>query len=318
MKACVTGAAGFIGSTLCERLLADGWDVIGVDRFTEAYSVSLKWHNVARSLASGLDLVEEDLAAAELDEPLANVDVVFHLAAMPGVRDSWANGFDDYNHNNITATQKLLEAVSRSSSRPRVVYGSSSSVYGNAESYPVEEDVQLRPHSPYGLTKLSAEYLVGTYARNFGLEVVSLRFFSVFGPRQRPDMGVHRLIEAALNGETFTVFGDGTQVRDMTFVDDVVDGLVLAGSVPEAAGMTANIAGGCTASLNGIIEIVMDEVGPIDLRYGDEQLGDVRRTGGKVDRAQTLGFAPKVGLEDGIRRQIEWHQSNRDVLSGVS
>jgi nucleoside-diphosphate-sugar epimerase len=299
-------------------LLDDGWDVAGIDRFTDAYSPSLKRRNVSAAVAAGLDLYEGDIVGAPLDDLLAGADVVFHLAAVPGVRASWDEGFDAYTHNNITATQRLLEAIARAERHPRVVYASSSSVYGNADDYPVAEDVGLRPHSPYGLTKLAAEHLVGTYARNFSFEAVSLRFFSVFGPRQRPDMGIHKLIEAALQGRTFTVYGDGSQVRDMTYVSDVVQGLVQAATSPDAVGAIANIAGGCIASLREVIDLVSAEVGEIDVEYGAEQLGDVKRTGGRIERALAFGFEPTTELEAGIRAQIAWHREEREVLEAAT
>lgn len=314
MRALVSGAAGFIGSTLCDRLLEDGWDVRGIDRFTDAYSPAVKRSNVAGALAAGLQLHEGDMVSAPLDHLLADADVVFHLAALPGVRASWDEGFDEYTHNNITATQRLLEAAVRAETPPRIVYGSSSSVYGNADTYPVAENSTLRPHNPYGLTKLAAEYLTGTYARNFDLETVSLRFFSVFGPRQRPDMGVHKLIEAALGKRIFTVYGDGSQVRDMTFVDDVVQGLMCAATSPDATGQIANIAGGCTASLKEVIDLVAAEVGDIDLKFGDEQVGDVQRTSGRIDRAHGFGYEPTIGVEAGVRAQVAWHRRHRELL----
>lgn len=314
MKALVTGAAGFIGSTLSDRLLQDGWEVTGIDRFTTAYDPAVKRANVASAVGAGLHLIEDHLGDADLRAVVESTDVIVHLAAIPGVRASWDRGFDDYVENNITATQRLLETVAASERRPRVVYGSSSSVYGNADVYPLAEDVELRPRSPYGLTKLAAEYLVGTYAGNFDLETVSLRFFSVFGPRQRPDMGVHRLIEAGLGGPRFTVFGDGSQVRDMTFIDDIIDGIILAATRPEAVGQIVNLAGGCVAALKEVIDLVAAEVGEIDITYGDEQLGDVQRTGGTIERAKAFGFSPRVSLDVGIRRQVAWHRDNRDVL----
>src|SRR5436190_14494075 len=225
MRALVTGAAGFVGSHLAEALLARGDTVVGVDCFTPYYARSDKEQNIAAAVAcAGFELVEADLRGADIAALLDGVDAVFHQAAQAGVRLSWSDGFADYVGHNVLATQRMLEAVHAARPGARVVYASSSSVYGNQARYPTVETDLPGPYSPYGVTKLAAEHLCALYAENWGLHTVSLRYFTVFGPRQRPDMSIHRLCEAALRGDVFPRFGDGTQVREFTYVDDIVRG----------------------------------------------------------------------------------------------
>ncbi|HSJ92250.1 MAG TPA: NAD-dependent epimerase/dehydratase family protein [Ilumatobacter sp.] len=313
MRALVTGAAGFIGSTLAERLIARGDDVLGVDCFSDYYDPAAKWRNVQGALVSGsYRLLELDLRTAELDGLLADVDVVFHQAGQPGVRLSWNDGFSTYDTCNVLATQRLLEACCRTGV-DRVVYASSSSVYGNAAHYPVTEESLPAPHSPYGVTKLAAEHLCGLYAANYGLSVVSLRYFTVYGPRQRPDMAIHRLVEAALDDRSFPLYGDGSQIRDFTFVDDVVEANLRAGRADVAPGTVVNVCAGGSTSMSDLIAAVGSAVGR-EVRVDRQvtQPGDVRRTGGDSSKAsRLLSWEPAHGLEEGIRRQTEWHRSLR-------
>ena len=309
MRALVTGAAGFIGSTLCERLLADDWSVRGVDAFTDYYDPAVKQRNITAALSHpAFELVRADLRSEALAPLLADIDVVFHLAAQPGVRASWADGFAVYDDHNIRATQRLLEAV-RQQPATRLVFASSSSVYGNPERVPTEETDATRPFSPYGVTKLAGEHLCRAYAENFGVSVAVLRYFTVYGPRQRPDMAIHRLIEAARRGTPFTLFGDGSQIRDFTFVDDVVAANVAAATAETTDGMPINVAGGSSTTLLELVAAVGNAVGaevPIDWRAA--QPGDVGRTGGAVRRAGTaIGWAASVSLAEGIARQVDWH-----------
>lgn len=311
MRALVTGAAGFIGSTLCERLLADGWTVRGVDAFTDYYDPAVKEGNVAGASATpGFELVRADLRDSPLAPLLADVDVVFHLAAQPGVRTSWADGFATYDDHNIRVTQRLLEAV-RQQPATRVVFASSSSVYGNPERVPTEETDATRPFSPYGVTKLAGEHLCRAYADNFGVAVAVLRYFTVYGPRQRPDMAIHRLIESARRGTPFTLFGDGSQVRDFTFVDDVVAANVAAALSDVSDGTPINVAGGSSTRLIDLVQAVGAAAGaevPVDWKAA--QPGDVGRTGGAVERAAlAIDWAPRVGLAEGIARQVAWHRA---------
>ena len=244
----VTGAAGFVGSHLVEALLAEGRDVVGVDAFTPYYDRATKEANLRDAREDDrFRFVEADLRDADLAALLDGAEVVYHQAAQPGVRLSWSDGFATYDSCNVLATQRLLESALQAGVA-RFVYASSSSVYGNADRYPVEEADLPKPHSPYGVTKLAAEHLCGLYAANHGLPTVALRYFTVYGPRQRPDMAFHRLIESALDQQRFPLYGDGSHVRDFTFVGDVVRANVLAGRTDVPAGTVVNIcAGGSTA-----------------------------------------------------------------------
>ena len=242
MAVLVTGAAGFVGSHLCEGLLTDGDEVIGVDAFTDYYPRARKERNLAPLLTSpGFSFLEMDLTYASLDPLLEGVDVVYHLAGQPGVRPSWGRDFEIYVRQNIQASQRLLEAA-RTSSIRKLIYASSSSVYGDAEAYPTSEHVRPQPISPYGVTKLAAEHLCELYRTNFGIPTVSLRLFTVYGPRQRPDMAFSRLVQAAVRGEEFVLFGDGEQTRDFTYVRDVV-GAMRDAAASDWCGV-ANIGGG--------------------------------------------------------------------------
>jgi UDP-glucuronate 4-epimerase len=313
MRALVTGAAGFVGSLLSEQLTREGHSVRGVDCFTPYYDVSSKHANLSElRKTESFRLVEADLVECDLDALLDEIDVVFHLAGQPGVRLSWADQFPTYERHNVLATQRLLEA-SRGSSVQRFVYASSSSLYGNPEAFPTSETSLPRPYSPYGVTKLAAEHLCALYAANWQLSTVSLRFFTVYGPRQRPDMAIHRLIEAALTGESFGLFGNGEQIRDFTFVGDVVRACVAAGRADVAPGTAMNIAGGSSVTVNELIALVSTIAGcPIATTTQPSQPGDVARTGGTIDLArQWLDWEPQVSLHDGIVEQVRWHRARR-------
>ena len=318
MPAVVTGAAGFVGSHLAEALVAEGRDVVGVDCFTPYYDRRTKEDNL-RALLDGdagpgsFRLVEADLRDADLVGLLDGADVVFHLAAQPGVRLSWSDGFAAYASCNVLATQRLLDAAV-TVGVGRVVYASSSSVYGNAVRYPVVETDLPAPHNPYGVTKLAGEHLCGLYAANHGLATVALRYFTVYGPRQRPDMAFHRVIEAALGAGAFTLYGDGSQVRDFTHVHDVVRANLLAAEADVAPGTVANVCGGAATSLSEVIDIVCGTVGAaVPIERLPEQAGDVARTGGVNDRAvERLGWRPGVDLRDGIAEQVAWLRARRE------
>ncbi|MDP9302328.1 MAG: GDP-mannose 4,6-dehydratase, partial [Actinomycetota bacterium] len=302
MRALVTGVAGFIGSHLVERLAAEGHSVVGVDCLTSYYDREQKRANLGR--LNGLpdcDVVEADLRTTELAPLLEGIDVVFHQAGQPGVRASWASGFTSYVEHNVLATQRLLEAV-REHPVARFVFASSSSVYGNAAAYPTTEDDLPRPQSPYGVTKLAAEHLCGVYARTWDVPSVSLRYFTVYGPRQRPDMAMHKLIEAALSSEPFPMYGDGHQVRDFTFVDDVVAANIRAAVSAVPAGSVINVAGGSSITLLEVVETVGQLVGrSVELERRPPQPGDVARTGGSTDRARDLlGWEPTVPFRAGL------------------
>jgi nucleoside-diphosphate-sugar epimerase len=307
MKVLVTGAAGFIGSHLAERLVADGHEVVGVDRFLDYYPRAMKERNLeGLAREPRFRLVEENLASADLAPIVAGTDWVFHQAAQAGVRASWGRDFEIYTENNVLATQRLLEAA-RDARVSRFVYASSSSVYGDTTERPMREESLPRPVSPYGVSKLAAEHLCWLYWRSFGLPAVSLRYFTVYGPRQRPDMAFHRFLKAALTGETVTLYDDGTQTRDFTFVSDAVEANVAA-ATHGPAGAVYNVGGGSEVSLREVIETIRRITGrPLALREEARQKGDVRHTAADGSRAREgLGFRPEVGLEEGLGREWAW------------
>jgi UDP-glucose 4-epimerase len=307
MKCLVTGAAGFIGSHLSERLLREGHEVTGVDCFLDYYPRAQKERNlmVARR-DRRFRFLEEDLVRADLAFIVRDVDWVFHQAAQAGVRASWGREFHVYTENNVFATQRLLEAA-RDEGVRRFVYASSSSVYGDATELPTREERRPQPVSPYGVTKLAAEHLSWLYWRNHGLETVSLRYFTVYGPRQRPDMAFHRFLKAALLGEEIVLYDDGEQTRDFTFVSDAIDANLAAATLG-SAGAVYNVGGGSQVSLNEVLETVTEVSGrAIRVRREERQKGDVRHTAADCSRARAdLGVTPRVRLEEGLRRQWEW------------
>lgn len=310
MHALVTGGSGFIGSTLVKALLERGDTVTAVDCFTDYYDEGLKRRNLRGTSASeGFRLIEADLTTCDLSPLLDEIDVVYHQAAQPGVRHSW-HDFHVYVERNILATQRLLEAARSKPSVKRLVYASSSSVYGDALAYPVTETTATRPVSPYGVTKLAAEHLWSLYGTNWGLPTISLRYFTVYGPGQRPDMAIHRLINSALTGVTFPLFGDGSKIRDFTYVGDVVAANLAAGTSDLPPGEVFNVAGGTSIDMRGLIALVEEAAGArvlIDQR--PEQAGDVQRTGGSIDKAiAALGWRPAVSVEDGIAAQVQWQK----------
>lgn len=307
MKALVTGVAGFIGSTLATALTDRGADVVGVDCFTDYYARSIKEQNLAvLRTRPAFRLVEAALQTVDLDDLLDGVTHVFHLAAQAGVRGSWGDQFRTYTTNNVDATQRLLEAVK---DRPieRLVYASSSSVYGDVAAIPMREDAYLQPVSPYGVTKLAAEHLCHLYYLNYGVPTVSLRYFTVYGPRQRPDMGFHRFIRAALTGAPISLFGDGEQTRDFTFVADIVAATMAAGDRGRP-GAVYNIGGGSRVTINQVLDLIGRLTGrPLNIRRLPAEKGDMRDTFADTTRARTdLGFAPSHSLESGLAAECAW------------
>jgi UDP-glucuronate 4-epimerase len=320
VSALVTGAAGFIGSHLSERLLDDGVEVHGVDRLSDYYDVELKHANLALlESRPGFGFTEGDLNQLDLAQLLDGVDVVFHLAAQPGVRASWGREFEIYLMDNLLATQRLLEE-SRSHELRRFVFASSSSIYGDAENFPTKETDAPGPVSPYGVTKLAAEHLARQYFKGFGVPTVALRYFTIFGPRQRPDMAFNRFINAGLNGEPIAVFGDGLQERDFTYVSDAVAATIAAGERGTPGG-AYNIAGGNAATVAGVIEILGRLLGgELAVDHQPAVTGDARKTGADTSSArEDLGYSPEVPLEEGLRRQIEAERERREAsVSGKS
>ncbi len=300
MRYAVTGAAGFIGSHLSEALESAGHEVVGIDAFTDYYDPELKEEN-ARGLATrGLDVRRVDLAADDID--FSGLDGVFHLAGQPGVR-SFGDVFPLYLRHNVLASQRVFEAAARDGAR--VVFASSSSVYGEAERYPTPEDTPTRPLSPYGITKLAAEQLARAYERSFGLDVVVVRYFNAFGPRQRPDMAFTRIALALAEDGPFELYGDGAQSRGWTYVADIVDGTIRA---MQGGTGTYNIGGAVEASMDETIALFEEASGRrLDLQRRPVVPGDQRRTKADTSRIRDeLGWQPQVGLEEGVRRQWQW------------
>ncbi len=312
----VTGAAGFIGSQVCERLLAQGHQVRGIDCFTDYYPRRLKELNLAPARDhQSFEFIEEDVVSTDLNRLLEGVEVVIHLAAQAGVRASWGANFTIYTHNNILSTQALLEAAKTSGLR-RLVYASSSSVYGDTQDLPMRETSACWPVSPYGVTKLAAEHLCGLYHRNFGVDTVSLRYFTVYGPRQRPDMAFHRFIKALLTGGEIRLFGDGEQSRDFTFVADIVEATIAAATAPDAAGGVFNLGGGARVSVNQVIAWLEEIIGQkARVKRLEVAKGDVRDTHADTSRARAaLGFDPRYDLKKGLAAEVEWVRQMLPVL----
>jgi UDP-glucuronate 4-epimerase len=306
MRYVVTGSAGFVGAHVCEALLERGHEVDGVDAFTDYYEPSIKRANAARlARHDAFHGIELDLARADLDDVLAGADAVIHLAAQPGVRLSWSEGFSVYVERNISASQRLLEAARRTL-LPRLVLASSSSVYGNATEQPIGEDAPTRPFSPYGVTKLAMEHLSSAYAANWGLSTVVLRYFTLYGPGQRPDMALHRFIAAVAAGRPVPVYGDGEQVRDFTYVSDAAAATLAAAEVDVAPASVFNVAGGSPTTVNELLGLVAEHVGrPLTTRHLPTQAGDVRATYGAIARARReLGWQPETPLDDGVKLQV--------------
>jgi UDP-glucuronate 4-epimerase len=307
-RALVTGCAGFIGSHLTDALLAGGWEVLGVDCFNDNYAPPEKLANLAgASEHDGFELRRADLAATDCGALLEGCDVAFHLAAEPGVRSSWGRRFDRYLRNNVAATQRLLEAL-RDHPGIRLVYASSSSVYGDSETLPTREDAPPLPRSPYGVTKLGGEQLCRVYHADHGLDTVALRFFTVYGPRQRPDMAFRRFCEAAAAGRPIELYGDGRQSRDFTFVTDVVAAIRAAADAPGASGRAYNVGGGAPVSLNAALERLAAIAGrPLDVRRRERESGDVLHTAADIGAARRdLGFDPHTDLATGLDAEFAW------------
>jgi UDP-glucose 4-epimerase len=305
----VTGAAGFIGSHLCERLLADGHEVVGIDSFSSYYEPKRKEQNLEAARAHGsFTLVQADLVSADLTHALSDATVVFHLAGQPGVRPSWGSQFDRYVQDNIVATQRLLESL-RGIPIKRLVFASSSSVYGDAEMFPTKETALPRPVSPYGMTKLAAEHLAFVYMRNFDIPATSLRYFTVYGPRQRPDMAFFRFMEALVENQEIEIFGDGEQTREFTYVSDAVDGTVKAASA-DVVGQIINLGGGSRVTVNRVLD-TLEDISRIKVRrqHLPAAPGDPRHTGASINLArERLGWEPRISLREGLTKQWQWFQ----------
>lgn len=304
----VTGCAGFIGSHLAESLLDDRLEVVGIDCFNDNYGRREKLRNLRHLMSwDEFEFTPIDLARGALDEVVGDCDLIFHLAAEPGVRTSWGARYEQYLRNNVLATQHLLEAL-RATPETRFVFASSSSVYGDSEVRPTPESAVLRPRSPYGQTKAAMEYLCDLYRANFGLDTVGLRYFTVFGPRQRPDMAFHRICRAAIEGSEFTVFGDGRQTRDFSFVDDIVASTRAAAAAELGEDRVFNIGGGSPASLRDAIDLISGlATRSLNIRYEEAERGDVRDTAADTTLArEVLGYAPTGTLRGGLEAEFRW------------
>lgn len=303
----ITGAAGFIGSTLSERLLNDGCRVRGVDCFSDYYPRKIKESNIKGVLKNpSYEFVEADLSTAEMNGLTDGIDYVIHLAAQPGVRKSWGEHFQIYIDQNIKATQKLLESLARKPIK-KLVYASSSSVYGDTPSLPMKEDSYIQPVSPYGVTKLAAENLVHLYHQAHGIPAVSLRLFTVYGPRQRPDMAFNKFMRRILDGGEIEIFGDGEQTRDFTYVDDVVSAFISAAE-KGIEGRIYNIGGGHRISVNDLIEKLRGITGmEIKVRHIPMQQGEMKHTQADYSSARRdIGYSPNYNLDIGLKNEWEW------------
>ena len=319
-KVLVTGAAGFIGSHLVDRLLGAGYEVAGLDCFTDYYSPEVKRRNLARALAhERFTLIEGDLLRLDLDDVIGGVDGVAHLAGEPGVRSSWGERFPTYLERNVQTTQRLLEAASREGLK-HFVYASSSSIYGSSDGGPVAEDGALKPASPYGMSKVAAEELIRLYAREKGVTSTVLRYFTVYGPRQRPEMALSRFISAISSGEPVEVFGDGSQAREMTYVSDVVEATVAAlETEPKEPTRAYNVGGGTRTTVGRLVSLVGEVLGErTEVRYCPPVPGDVRSTWADLGRSRReLGYEPRVSLEEGVEQQVRWALAERRALAAV-
>jgi nucleoside-diphosphate-sugar epimerase len=310
MRCVVTGCAGFVGSHLSEALIGRGHEVAGIDCFADYYPRALKEANLAALRESpGFTLIEADLLEHDLRSLLEGADYVFHQAAQAGVRASWGKSFAVYTQNNILATQRLLEAA-RDLPLKRLVYASSSSIYGDAPRLPVSEDEIPRPVSPYGVSKLAGEHLCHLYWENYRVPAVSLRYFTVYGPSQRPDMGFNKFIRALLSGDEIVIYGDGNQTRDFTFISDAV-AANLACMEAEVSGEVFNVGGGSRISVRRVLEVLEAVSGMKPrVRYIETQKGDVRHTFADTTRAKReLGFRPRVTIAEGLHHQLEWQKA---------
>jgi len=308
MRCLVTGCAGFIGSHLTERLLRKRCKVIGIDCFTDYYPRPAKEKNIQAALNNeNFAFIEKDIVQMN---KFPEVDYVFHQAAQAGVRASWGRSFEIYTRNNILATQKMLEYY-KDIDIKKFVFASSSSVYGDADELPIREETPKKPISPYGATKLAAENLCNLYYINYGVPTVSLRYFTVYGPRQRPDMAINKFVHAVLNDKKIEIYGDGTQTRDFTYISDIIQANLLAAE-SKVKGEVFNIGGGSRISVNNLIEVIESIVGKkAEIKYSRRQKGDAQRIYADISKAKKmLGYKPEVYIDMGIRKYVNYLCSN--------
>ncbi|HUU50473.1 MAG TPA: GDP-mannose 4,6-dehydratase [Nitrospinota bacterium] len=307
MRCLVTGVAGFIGSHLSEALIKGGHTVTGIDCFTNYYPRTLKEKNIKMLRKDkNFTFIEGNLLDFNLKEIVSQTDYIFHQAAQAGVRASWGDDFKIYTENNINATQRLLEA-SIGTKLKRFIFASSSSVYGDIKNFPMREGDTLYPLSPYGVSKMASESLCYLYWKSFSLPVISLRYFTVYGPRQRPDMAFHRFVKSILKDKEISIYGDGNQTRDFTYVSDIIKANILAMERGDE-GNTYNIGGGSKVSINEVLKILEKISGKnIKVKYNEPEKGDMRHTWADINKAKNdLGYFPTVGLEDGLEKEFKW------------
>ncbi|HZX10806.1 MAG TPA: NAD-dependent epimerase/dehydratase family protein [Acidobacteriota bacterium] len=307
MKCLVTGAAGFIGSHLCERLIDLNFCVTGIDSFTDFYSRELKKRNLASLLKKKrFEFIEQDINHIDLETLIKKSDCIFHLAAQAGVRASWGDNFSTYTKNNIESTQNILETCKKHQVK-KIIYASSSSVYGNSPDLPMKETSRLFPYSPYGVTKLAAENLCSLYHQNYGLPVVSLRYFTVYGPRQRPDMAFHKFLKAIGENKPIEIYGTGKQTRDFTYIDDIVKANISAAKKGRD-GEIYNLGGGIQHKLSDIFPILQQICGKkVKIKKVDNQKGDVKHTYADISKAKKdLLYNPKIKLQQGLNQEWSW------------
>ncbi len=314
MKVLVTGVAGFIGSSLSEKLLDEGYQVVGIDSFFDYYPRKIKEKNLEPLLGnSHFEFIEADILDAKWDEILIDINGIFHQAAVAGVRASWGQSFNHYVENNVLATQRLLEAC-KDRKLDKFIYASSSSVYGDTEELPIRESSPTNPVSPYGVTKLAAEHLASLYFKAYGVPTVSLRYFTVYGPRQRPDMAFHKFITAVMKGEQIDIYGTGEQTRDFTYIDDAVEANLQAFRDGKA-GEVFNIGGGSRIKLLDAIDLIESIVGEkAKLVHTDPQRGDAKHTFSDISKANTdFGYNPQVDIKLGLEKHYEWLKENISI-----
>ena len=317
--AIVTGTAGFIGSTLSEKLLEKNFKVIGIDNFSDYYDIDIKNNNLKQCLVhENFSFINEDILNIDLKPIFNDASYVFHESGQPGVRASWGNSFHNYVHDNILVTQKILEISKSCDSIKKIVIASSSSVYGNQNGKMNEEKSLPQPLSPYGVTKLASENLALLYQKNYNLPISALRYFSVYGPRQRPDMAFCKFFNSILNKKNISVFGDGTQERDFTFIDDIVSATILAAE-NDCGDSAINIGGGHVISVKDVIKIMEDIVNSeISVSYDEKQLGDVKRTEADISKAsKLLNYKPTTDIQTGLEKQFQYMQENLPLYSNL-
>ncbi len=315
----VTGSAGFIGSTLVEKLLDQDHIVTGIDSFTDYYSLRIKEENIKNCLSQkNFSLIKGDLEKLDLPKLFHDVEYIFHLAAQPGVRKSWGDDFKIYNKNNIIVTQKILESLKDHPTLKKFVLASSSSVYGNQSGILNEETSLTRPVSPYGVTKLAAENLTNLYHKNFQIPTVSLRYFTVYGPKQRPDMAFTRFLYSLINKKKIVIYGNGEQTRDFTYVDDIISATINS-AISKNVGEIFNIGGGSVISIKEIIEIMQNLTeSNSEIEFNSEQKGDVKHTHADINKSKKLiQYVPKTNISTGLKSQFNYIKNNQSLYDGV-